>query len=105
MAGVVPDSGPGRQILSPPIRMAGEREGERGWFPGDRPTTPIYPRYPRSIPRTVGPASIRGMSDPLAVAASPARVVHIHLVSDATGETIYRVARACLVQFAGIEAH
>jgi len=32
------------------------------------------------------------------------RTVHIHLVSDATGETIYRVARACLVQFEGIEA-
>src|SRR4051794_40496523 len=30
------------------------------------------------------------------------RTVHIHLVSDATGETIYRVARACLVQFEGI---
>ncbi len=44
------------------------------------------------------------MSEPLA-ASSPARVVHIHLVSDATGETIYRVARACLVQFAGVEAH
>jgi regulator of PEP synthase PpsR (kinase-PPPase family) len=33
-----------------------------------------------------------------------AKLVHIHLVSDATGETIYRVARACLVQFEGIEA-
>src|SRR5258708_35343551 len=32
------------------------------------------------------------------------KLVHIHLVSDATGETIYRVARACLVQFEGIEA-
>jgi regulator of PEP synthase PpsR (kinase-PPPase family) len=37
-------------------------------------------------------------------AADGKRVVHIHLVSDATGETIYRVARACLVQFEGIEA-
>jgi len=36
--------------------------------------------------------------------ATPTKLVHIHLVSDATGETIYRVARACLVQFEGIEA-
>jgi len=28
---------------------------------------------------------------------------HMHLVSDATGETINSVARACLVQFAGVE--
>jgi len=28
---------------------------------------------------------------------------HMHLVSDATGETINTVARACLVQFAGVE--
>jgi regulator of PEP synthase PpsR (kinase-PPPase family) len=28
---------------------------------------------------------------------------HIHLVSDATGETINNIARACLVQFAGVE--
>src|SRR5260221_5294983 len=35
---------------------------------------------------------------------SSTKLVHIHLVSDATGETIYRVARACLVQFEGIEA-
>lgn len=36
-------------------------------------------------------------------AASP-RTVHFHLISDSTGETIYRVARACLVQFSGVEA-
>lgn len=30
-------------------------------------------------------------------------VYHLHLVSDATGETINSVARACLVQFQGIE--
>ena len=30
--------------------------------------------------------------------------VHLHLVSDATGETINSVARACLVQFEGVEA-
>jgi hypothetical protein len=35
---------------------------------------------------------------------TPLNTVHIHLVSDATGETIYRVARACLVQFEGVEA-
>ena len=28
---------------------------------------------------------------------------HLHLVSDATGETLNSVARACLVQFEGIE--
>ena len=31
------------------------------------------------------------------------RRFHIHLVSDATGETINSVARACLVQFEGID--
>jgi hypothetical protein len=30
--------------------------------------------------------------------------VHLHLVSDATGETINRVARACASQFDGVEA-
>lgn len=34
---------------------------------------------------------------------SGGKPVHVHLVSDATGETIYKVARACLVQFEGIE--
>src|SRR6516165_5660513 len=29
---------------------------------------------------------------------------HLHLVSDATGDTVHSVARACLVQFEGIEA-
>ncbi len=28
---------------------------------------------------------------------------HLHLVSDATGETVHSVARACLVQFEGVE--
>ena len=28
---------------------------------------------------------------------------HLHLVSDSTGETISTVARACLVQFSGVE--
>jgi len=32
------------------------------------------------------------------------RRFHLHLVSDATGETINSVARACLVQFQGIDA-
>ena len=31
-------------------------------------------------------------------------VHHLHLVSDATGETINSVTRACLVQFEGVEA-
>ena len=30
--------------------------------------------------------------------------IHLHLVSDATGETTYQMARAALAQFAGIEA-
>ena len=30
-------------------------------------------------------------------------VYHLHLVSDATGETINSMARACLVQFEGME--
>jgi regulator of PEP synthase PpsR (kinase-PPPase family) len=30
-------------------------------------------------------------------------VCHLHLVSDATGETVNSVARACAVQFEGIE--
>ena len=30
--------------------------------------------------------------------------MHLHLVSDATGETIHSVARACLAQFEGVEA-
>ncbi|GAB4171739.1 MAG: pyruvate, water dikinase regulatory protein [Thalassobaculales bacterium] len=29
--------------------------------------------------------------------------IHLHLVSDATGETIQRVARACMAQFEGVE--
>ena len=30
-------------------------------------------------------------------------IYHLHLVSDATGETINSVTRACLVQFEGVE--
>jgi regulator of PEP synthase PpsR (kinase-PPPase family) len=33
------------------------------------------------------------------------RAFHLHLVSDATGETIHSVARACLSQFEGVEPH
>ena len=29
---------------------------------------------------------------------------HLHLVSDATGDTVHSVARACLVQFEGADA-
>lgn len=32
------------------------------------------------------------------------RTVHLHLVSDATGDTVRAAARACLVQFEGVEA-
>tara|TARA_B100000674_G_scaffold196508_1_gene160191 strand:+ start:891 stop:1742 length:852 start_codon:yes stop_codon:yes gene_type:complete len=32
-----------------------------------------------------------------------AEAFHLHLVSDATGETVHSVARACFVQFEGIE--
>jgi regulator of PEP synthase PpsR (kinase-PPPase family) len=28
---------------------------------------------------------------------------HLHLVSDSTGDTVHSVARACLVQFDGVE--
>ncbi len=35
--------------------------------------------------------------------ASEHKNFHLHLVSDATGETINSMARACLVQFEGIE--
>ena len=31
------------------------------------------------------------------------KAFHLHLVSDATGETIHSIARACLVQFEGVE--
>ena len=44
------------------------------------------------------------MNDTTPDGGTTTKLVHIHLVSDATGETIYRVARACLVQFEGIEA-
>jgi regulator of PEP synthase PpsR (kinase-PPPase family) len=33
----------------------------------------------------------------------PLKAFHLHLVSDATGETVHSVARACFVQFDGIE--
>jgi hypothetical protein len=36
---------------------------------------------------------------------SPKREFHLHLVSDATGETIHSVARACLSQFEGVAPH
>src|SRR5262245_27226863 len=42
----------------------------------------------------------------LGMAVEPAferKTLYLHLVSDATGETINSVARACLVQFEGIE--
>ena len=37
--------------------------------------------------------------------ADTSQDLHLHLVSDATGETIHSVARACLSQFEGVELH
>lgn len=34
---------------------------------------------------------------------SPDQIYHLHLVSDSTGETVSSVARACLVQFEGVQ--
>jgi len=34
---------------------------------------------------------------------SPAKSLHVHLISDATGETVQSLARACLAQFEGVE--
>ncbi len=33
------------------------------------------------------------------------RIIHLHLVSDSTGETIEKIADACLAQFENIEVH
>lgn len=44
------------------------------------------------------------MSDQTRVANTD-KDFHLHLVSDATGETIHSVARACLAQFEGVEPH
>ena len=33
------------------------------------------------------------------------RIIHLHLVSDSTGETIEKVADACLAQFENVEIH
>lgn len=35
--------------------------------------------------------------------AMVARKLHLHMVSDATGETVHNIVRACLVQFEGID--
>ena len=35
---------------------------------------------------------------------SPQQTLHIHLVSDSTGETVHQVARACIVQFPSVAA-
>jgi len=42
--------------------------------------------------------------DPGESVAESLKKVHLHLVSDATGDTVRSVARACLVQFEGVEA-
>src|SRR5258708_25658652 len=41
---------------------------------------------------------------PEQLAGYPMTRFHLHLVSDATGDTVHSVARACLVQFEGAEA-
>src|SRR5258708_12707131 len=41
---------------------------------------------------------------PQHLAGYPMTRFHLHLVSDATGDTVHSVARACLVQFEGAEA-
>ena len=33
----------------------------------------------------------------------PEQTLHIHLVSDSTGETVHQVTRACLAQFADVK--
>ena len=33
----------------------------------------------------------------------PQQTLHIHLVSDSTGETVHQVARACLAQFTDVK--
>jgi len=43
------------------------------------------------------------MSDEQAAERAHGMKFHLHLVSDATGETVHSVARACLVQFEGVE--
>lgn len=54
-------------------------------------------------------AETHGLFSPLSTdsagrpAASTGQGFHLHLVSDATGETIQSVARACLAQFEGVE--
>ena len=34
----------------------------------------------------------------------PQQTLHIHLVSDSTGETVHQVARACLAQFTNVKS-
>jgi regulator of PEP synthase PpsR (kinase-PPPase family) len=56
------------------------------------------------------PAGSRGICGAFASASpqdhgeKPVTRFHVHLVSDATGDTVHSVARACLVQFEGAEA-
>ncbi len=40
---------------------------------------------------------------PRNLVSSPMRQIHLHLVSDATGETVTGLARACMVQFEGVD--
>ncbi len=43
------------------------------------------------------------MFDAVSESTSEIKTFHLHLVSDATGETIHSVARACLSQFEGVD--
>src|SRR5690349_18895072 len=49
-------------------------------------------------------AESRPFAFPQPPAGYPVTRFHLHLVSDATGDTVHSVARACLVQFEGAEA-
>jgi hypothetical protein len=64
------------------------RNGDRVWFAGIITT---------AIPIELG--INHDATDPTAVTR-----LHLHLVSDSTGETVHSVARACLVQFDDVQA-
>lgn len=57
-------------------------------------------KFNRSGKSTRLSPEITDRGDP--VDESESKVFHVHLVSDATGETINNIARACLVQFEGV---
>ena len=57
------------------------------------PSGPGYPQVP--------PISYRGSAGVFPTV----KEFHLHLISDSTGETVSMVARACLAQFDGVDAH